>query len=192
MVNAAFDNMEELKSGSKLELLNEMQTELPDIFDGVRLDGVTFNLGFEYLKEKSPRILYLAFDETDDFAHGGRYNDYLNSAHYTDDFLRKLWDWVQHNPAYKDKTTLLVTCDHGRGEGPTGWKDHGSNTANSNQTWFIAMGPDTPAKGEITTGQYYNNQYAKTMAALLGFDYKTENPVGLAIDLVLGKKVGEK
>jgi hypothetical protein len=30
------------------------------------------------------------------------------------------------------------------------------------------------------------------MAALVGFDYKTENPVGGAIDLVLGKKVGEK
>ena len=44
-MNAAFENMEGLKSGSKLELLNEMQTELPDIFDGVRLDGVTFNLG---------------------------------------------------------------------------------------------------------------------------------------------------
>ena len=107
-MNAAFDNMEELKCGSKLELLNEMQPELPNIFDGVRLDGVTINLGFEYLKEKSPRILYLAFDETDDFVHGGRYSDYLNSAYYTDDFLRKLRNWVQHNPAYKDKNDF--TC----------------------------------------------------------------------------------
>ena len=108
-MNAAFENMEGLKSGSKLELLNEMQTELPDIFDGVRLDGVTFNLGFEYLKEKSPRILYLAFDETDDFAHGGRYSDYLNSAHYTDDFLRKLWDWVQHKILHT-RTKRLYLC----------------------------------------------------------------------------------
>ena len=192
LVNAAFEKLEGLKSGSKLELLNEMQTSLPDIFDGVRLDAVTFNMGFEYLKEKNPRILYLAFDETDDFAHGGRYSDYLNSAHYTDEFLRKLWDWVQHNPVYKDKTTILVTCDHGRGEGSAKWKDHGSNTANSNQTWFIALGPDTPAIGEIKEGQYYNNQYAKTIAALVEFDYKTENPVGAVIDLVLGKKVGEK
>ena len=45
LVNAAFEKMEGLKNGSKLELLNEMQTALPDIFDGVRLDGVTFNLG---------------------------------------------------------------------------------------------------------------------------------------------------
>jgi len=188
LVNSAFENMEGLKNASKLELLNDMQTALPDIFDGVRLDAVTFNIGFEYLKEKNPRILYLAFDETDDFAHGGKYNDYLNSAHYTDDFLKKLWDWVQQSPVYKDKTTLLVTCDHGRGEGPVGWKSHGSKTAHSDQTWFIAIGPDTPATGEMTNGQYFNNQYAKTMAALLGFDYKTPSPVGSAIDLVLGVK----
>jgi len=84
-----------------------------------------------------------------------------------------------------------VTCDHGRGEGSAKWKDHGSNTANSTQTWFIALDPDTPAKGEITDGQY-NNQYAKTMATLVGFDYKTENTVEAAIDLVLGKKGEEK
>jgi len=191
-VNAAFENLEGLKSDSKLALLNEMQTKLPDIFDGVRLDAVTFNMGFEYLKDKSPRVLFLAFDETDDFAHGGRYSDYLNSAHYTDDFLKTLWNWVQNNPAYKDKTTLLITCDHGRGEGFEGWKSHGAETAHSNETWFAVIGPDTPAMGEVSKGQYYNNQYAKTMAALLGFDYKTENPVGTAIDLVVGKRVEEK
>lgn len=192
LVNSGFEKVEGLNNNNKIEVLNDIQTALPDIFDGVRLDAVTFNMGFEYLKEKNPRILYLSFDETDDFAHGGKYNDYLNSAHNADEFLKKLWDWVQHNPAYKDKTTLLVTCDHGRGEGPVGWKSHGRETAHSDQTWFAVIGPDTPSMGEITEGQYYNNQYAKTMAALLGFDYKNQNPVGPAIDLVLGKKAGEK
>ena len=187
LVNSGFENVEGLDSDNKINVLNDIQTGLPDIFDGVRLDAVTFNMGFEYLKEKSPRILYLTFDETDDFAHGGRYNDYLNSAHNADDFLKKLWNWVQQNPAYKDKTTLMITCDHGRGEGPDGWKSHGSETAHSDQTWFAVIGPDTPATGEISSGQYYNNQYAKTMAALLGFDYITQNPVGPAIDLVLRK-----
>ena len=87
--------------------------------------------------------------------------------------------------------TLLVTCWHGRGKGSAKWKDHGSDTANSNQTWFIALGPDTPLRaiGEIKEGQYSNNQHAKTIAALVGFGYKTENLVGTAIDLVLEKKV---
>ncbi|WP_321332384.1 sulfatase-like hydrolase/transferase [uncultured Bacteroides sp.] len=187
IVSAGFDKVNGMDSDSKMNLLNSMQTQLPDIFHGVRLDGVTFNMGFEYLKTKRPRILYLSFDETDDFAHGGRYEDYLNSAHYTDDFLRTLWNWIQSDPEYKDKTTLLITCDHGRGEGPIGWRSHGTETANSNQTWFAVMGPDTPALGEMTSGQYYNNQFAKTMAALLGFNFETPNPVGDPIVSVLGK-----
>ena len=192
VVNSGFEKIKGIDNDNKIDVLNNIQTQLPDIFDGVRLDGVTFNMGFEYLKAKNPRILYLAFDETDDFAHGGKYSDYLNSAHYTDDFLNQLWNWVQSNPDYKDKTTMLITCDHGRGEGPVEWRSHGSKTAHSDQTWFAVIGPDTPSKGEMTDGQYYNNQYAKTMAALLGFDYKNENPTGSAIDLVLGKKTGEK
>ena len=54
------------------------------------------------------------------------------------------------------------------------------------------MVPIPPAIGEIKEGQYSNNQYAKTMATLVGFDYKTENTVEAAIDLVLGKKGEEK
>ena len=50
----------------------------------------------------------MAFDETDDFAHGGRYSDYLNSAHYTDDFLRKLLDWVQHKIRYTRTKRLYL------------------------------------------------------------------------------------
>ena len=186
-VNSGFENIEGFNQDKVIEILNKIQTQLPDIFGGVRLDGVTFNMGFEYLKKKQPRILYLAFDETDDFAHGGKYDDYLNSAHDADEFLKEIWNWVQNNPAYKDKTTLLVTCDHGRGEGTDGWRSHGAETPHSDQTWFAVIGPDTPALGEISKGQYYNNQYAKTIAALLGFNFESNNPVGEAIGQVFGK-----
>jgi hypothetical protein len=185
-VNSGIEKLNEDNLGAAIAGLNKIQTELPDIFDGVRLDGVTYNMGFEYLKAKRPRILYLAFDETDDFGHANRYSDYLNSAHYTDGFLQEIWNWVQSDPEYKDKTTLLVTCDHGRGEGPEGWRSHGTKTPNSDQTWFAVIGPDTPAQGELTAGQYYNSQYAKTIASLLGFDYQNEKSVGDAIPSVLG------
>lgn len=186
-VNSGFENIEGFDKDETIQILNKMQTQLPDIFGGVRLDGVTFNMGFEYLKKKQPRIFYLAFDETDDFAHAGKYDDYLNSAHDADEFLSELWNWVQSNPKYRNKTTLLVTCDHGRGEGAVGWQSHGAETPHSDQTWFVVIGPDTPASGEITKGQFYNNQYAKTMAALLGFNFETNNQVGLAIEQVFGK-----
>ena len=160
---------------------------LPDIFEGVRLDAVTFQMGFEYLKSEKPKVLFLSFDETDDFAHAGRYSDYLNSACSTDGFLSELWNWVQKDPDYKNQTTLFITCDHGRGEDPVGWKSHGTKTPNSDQTWFAVIGPDTPALGEITEGQFYNNQFAITMASLLDVNFQSENKIGNAIEQVLGK-----
>jgi hypothetical protein len=191
-VNAGIETPDEAGSNCVTALLNKMQTELPDLFGGVRLDAVTFNLGFEYLKTKKPRVLFLAFDETDDFAHGGKYDHYLNSARYEDNFLKEIWNWVQGNPEYRDKTTLFITCDHGRGETAEGWKSHGTETPHSDETWFAVIGPDTPALGEITLGQYYNNQYAKTLAALLGFKYANENMLGEVIPHVIGNMQGDK
>ncbi len=171
-------------------LLNDLMSEVPNPFGDVRLDAFTFRFGFEYMKKKKPRILYLAFDETDDFAHGGKYDLYLEATHYEDQYLAKLWNWVQSTPGYKDKTTLIVTCDHGRGnKNADSWKSHGSKMADSDQIWIAIIGPDSPALGEVgTESQVYQNQVAATIAALLGFEFTSERPVGQPITSVLGVK----
>lgn len=171
LVNAGMEPLLGEQYGPKIQLLNELQYQLPDVFSGVRLDGATFQMGFEYLKTQKPRVLFLSFDETDDFGHYGSYDNYMNSVHYTDDFIRQLWEWVQSQPAYKNQTTLLVTVDHGRGAAE-GWKSHGAKVEHSDETWFAVIGPDTPAKGEIKAGRYYNKQYAATLAHLLSVDYR--------------------
>jgi hypothetical protein len=50
------------------------------------------------------------------------------------------------------------------------------------------MGPDTPALGEVTGGQYYNEQYAQTLASLLGITYVNEKTPGTVIPEVTGNK----
>jgi hypothetical protein len=188
MVNAAFEKNSEAGLSAGYDEVIKMQNQLPDVLGGARLDAMTYHLGFEYLKAKKPRVLYLAFDETDDFAHDGRYDFYLNSARYTDGFLKELWTWVQSQPEYRDKTTLFITVDHGRGVGEPGWRSHGEKTEHSGETWFAVMGPDTPALGEVTGGQYYNEQYAQTLASLLGITYVNEKTPGTVIPEVTGNK----
>ncbi|MFD1820571.1 alkaline phosphatase family protein [Pseudarcicella hirudinis] len=176
------------KLSPKEELLNEIQTQVPNqIAD--RHDFVTYHLAKEYVKNKHPKVLFLAFDETDDYAHAGNYEGYLQAAQNFDTFLKDLWDLVQSDPQYKDKTTFIITSDHGRGIKPKSkWTDHGYKTAYSDQIWFATMGPDTKALGEIKTSeQLYQNQIAKTLAAFLGFDYKSNKTVGDKIELVLKK-----
>ena len=127
---------------------------------------------------------------SDDFAHGGKYDLYLKSANYTDGFFKILWDWCQSEPQYKGKTTMIITCDHGRGSVNKGdWRDHGINMPAADQIWIAVIGPDTPATGEVKDSlQLYQNQVAKTIATLLRLDYKNEPEPGAAIRAIFGQK----
>lgn len=179
-------------SGPKLteteKTLNHLMQSLPNPIPGVRLDAFTFYFGLEYMKKNKPRVMYFAFDETDDFAHQGEYAAYLNSAHYTDRFMEELWNYIQSDPTYKNKTTMILTTDHGRGITAENWRHHGKKIAEADQIWIAVMGPDTPAKGEIKGEcQYYQNQVAKTMAAFLGLQYNTNTGIGETMHSMLAK-----
>ena len=162
-------------------LMNKMMSVTPNPLGDVRLDAFTFYYGLEYMKRKKPRVMFFSFDETDDFAHSGEYAAYLNSAHAADGFLRELWEYVQSDLQYRNKTTLLITVDHGRGTTATEWKSHGIKIANADQIWFAVVGPDTPATGEQREGQYYQNQFASTISSLLGLKFQPNPDVGLLI-----------
>lgn len=159
---------------------NELMHQVPNPLGDVRLDAFTFNYAFEYLKKNHPRVLYIAFDETDDFAHGGKYDLYLHAAHYTDAFIRTLWEWCQSNEAYRNKTTLVITTDHGRGcDKKDDWKHHGAKMPRADEIWLAVIGPDTPAIGEMKlAGQIYQNQVAQTVASFLNVPYQSNKKTG--------------
>lgn len=146
-------------------------------------DSVTFSRAMNFLQCYHPRVLYIALDETDHFAHADRYDLYLLAAHRADRWIAQLWDWIQSEPAYRNKTTLLITTDHGRGQNSKkSWRHHGRFTRGSGQIWMAALGPDTPADGEMTVPQQlYQKQVAKSIAALMGLNYENKFVVGEAI-----------
>lgn len=155
------------------KFLNIMQAQIPQRWGSVRFDAFTHHYALEYLNKYQPRVVFIGYGETDDFAHDGRYDSYLKSAWQTDRFIKELWDWTQAQPQYKDKTTFIITTDHGRGTIPIeSWRSHGNKINGADQIWIAIMGPDTPALGEVKSpGQLYQNQIAKTAAALLGVEY---------------------
>ena len=183
-VNADVDSLK--FNTPALRMLNDMQflTTRPI---GVRPDVITYFAAREYLKEYKPKVLYIAFDETDDFAHGGMYDQYLKSAYAEDNMIADLWNIIQSIPQYRDKTTLLITCDHGRGDKlKDNWKHHGDKIEDSHEIWMAVMGPDTKPLGEIKQPmQVYQRQVATTIARLLGFDFKPAHPVMEPVTTVL-------
>ena len=180
-VNADTDSL--LFNTEKFRLLNDIQT-LTSRPIGVRPDVLTYIAAREYMKEYKPKVLYIAFDETDDLAHAGMYDLYLGSAFAEDRMLEDLWNYIQSTPEYKNKTTLIVTCDHGRGDKiKENWKHHGEKIEDAGQIWIAAIGPDTKPKGEMINGDtLYQKQLAATFAAILGLHFTANHPVALPIE----------
>lgn len=172
-VNAGFQKAEDEYLTYKEQFLNDLQDQIPSPWTTVRLDAFTHNYMMEYMKKHHPRLVYISYGETDDFAHDGRYDHYLKSAHQTDQWLQDLWEYIQSDPYYKGKTSLVITTDHGRGNSPmVQWKSHGTIYRGSDEIWVAAIGPNIKAKGEVKTDQrLFQNQIAKTVAKLLGYDY---------------------
>ena len=78
---------------------------------------------------------------------------------------------------YQDGLTFIITCDHGRGSGLKLWRDHDKNIAGAENIWIAVMGPDTPARGEMTdVPRVTQSQIAATIAQLLGQDYRAAVP----------------
>jgi hypothetical protein len=158
-------------------LLDRLVRDIQPPWDGVRGDALTFWSALEYLRVNRPRVLYIALDETDSYAHDGRYDRYLEAAQRSDGFLATLWDTVQSLPEYAGSTTLIVTTDHGRGDGEESWKQHGARIEGADRIWIAILGPDTPALGELErTETVTQAQIAATVAALLREDYVAAEP----------------
>lgn len=179
-VNAGFEKAAGANLTDREKFLNSLQDEIPAPWSSVRLDAFTHYFALEHLRKNQPRVMYIAYGETDDFAHDGRYDEYLKAAQRTDQFIKDLWTWVQSEEKYRNKTTFLITTDHGRGTQPIAtWKSHGDEISGADQIWFAVIGPDTPPTGEQRSpGQLYQNQVAKTASAFLRVEYKNKRKVG--------------
>ena len=189
-VNAGYAAFEGPNRSEAQKVLSEAQFLVPKPFgEHERPDAITWLLAKEYMQQQHPKILQVSFIETDAFGHQDKYDAYLQSARNNDAMLEDLWKTLQSDPFYKDQTTLYIVTDHGRGDGGD-WTHHNNKTPGSEQIWFAVMGPYTPSLGETKNIQLYQNQYARTMAALLGFDFPgtAAHPAGAIIPGVIKNK----
>ena len=171
-VNAGFAKANGGDLTEKEQLLNRLQDEIRGPWGEVRLDPFTHHYAMEALKTKKPKVLYISYGETDDWAHGNKYDQYIWSAKQTDAYIREIWEYLQSDSHYKNKTTMIITVDHGRGVTKTSWKGHGSSIPEAGEIWMMAIGPDTPASGEIKSkGQWQSAMLARTIFKLLGKEY---------------------
>ena len=181
-VNAGF-SIATPATNDELRWLNNVSSEAPRLWSTVRVDFLTNGYAMEALKSQMPRVVYIAYGETDDFAHDGSYDRYIDAAHRTDQMLSKLWRWLQTNEFYRGRTTMILTTDHGRGRTAEHWPIHASpagagklgmsdapgGAPGSDEIWLAAIGPHIKSTG-VVRGHWKQSQIAATALASLLLD----------------------
>ena len=182
----------ETVKGDKLSeaqlLANEQQNFIPDYYGkDIRFDVHTYAMTKSYITANHPRVVHIDFADPDNFGHAGEYDSYLDAAHYLDAMIGKLWETMQKDPFYKDKTTFMIYPDHGRGTNKS-WTGHGTSAPGSNETFLAIIGPDTPKGGEMKEKtQIYQDQFAQTAAQIMGFKFTANHPVGEPLQAAIKK-----
>lgn len=146
-------------------------------------DELTFFITREIMREFAPRVILVNFWDMD-VAHWGAYSLYLQAVTRTDRLTGMLWDEVQSNAAYREKTTVLVLPELGRdGDQNTanGFLNHRSGDPSCRNMWMLALGAGVN-KGE-SDDPVHHVDVAATAAELLGV--KTSGMAGRRLGQIL-------
>jgi hypothetical protein len=174
-VNAGFERFDH--PDADVRKLSELQFRTQTPWDSVRHDEYTFRFAMAHLASARPRVLYIAFGETDDWAHDGRYDRVLEAYARTDLYLQELWTWLQAQPDYRDRTHVLISTDHGRGRTTKDWRDHGAKIEGAQDVWIAFASPMMSQRGTWRDHPpLRTNQIAATLARWAGVEWTRLRP----------------
>lgn len=135
-----------------------------------RADSITFDSLYSVLELNSARLLLASFREPDSYGHAGNWDEYIKSIKKSDEYVYRVWQYIQSSPFYKDKTTLFVTNDHGRhlDTVANGFISHGDKCEGCRHINLLAIGPDFK-NGELVFEKRQLIDITATIAELLRF-----------------------
>lgn len=146
-------------------------------------DELTFFITREIMREFAPRLMLVNFWDMD-VAHWGAYSLYLQAITKTDRLCGMLWDEVQSNPRYKDRTTVIILPELGRDgdiDTANGFLNHRSGDPSCRNVWALALGAGVE-KGQ-TDRPVAHVDVAATTAQMLGV--KTDEIAGRPLREIL-------
>lgn len=79
----------------------------------LKYDVQVYQKVLEVMEEHKPKLILANFGATDHLAHSGIWERHTKAIRNQDEFFVKLWKKIQSDPHYKNKTTLILTNDHG-------------------------------------------------------------------------------
>lgn len=141
----------------------------PSILLSSANDSTTWRAAQQVIDQYHPSLSYVLFAQVDGQGHSGDTAKYLNSIRRVDSLIFLLWKKIQNDPLYHNRTTIIITSDHGRhDDAHGGWKNHGDYCHGCRHIPFIAIGPDIKADTAIAI-VHDQIDIVPTIAHLLGF-----------------------
>jgi hypothetical protein len=158
---------------------------------GYRADSLTLLEAKKILGQHRPNLMLINFMEPDGYAHAGNWDFYLRGISRSDTYVNQLWEYLQNDEFYKNKTTLLITNDHGRhlNDVENGWVDHGDLCEGCRHISLLAVGPDFK-KGATITEKYTLVDIPVTISPLIGV--KMDKAHGQVIRSIFSRKALKK
>jgi hypothetical protein len=136
----------------KGDILNSLNTSLHPDYTGLEASKESFHRSdlnvWQAVKHRMdtsrPSLALINLAQTDFAGHSGHYDEYVKAVSIADDIVYRLWQKIQTDPFYKDKTDMLVFADHGRNSPGNGMeiKVHGDDDHGNRHIPFLALGPD--------------------------------------------------
>jgi hypothetical protein len=139
-------------------------------------DITTFNNIKSVVTAAHPRLSIINFARVDSAGHSGTWATYCTAIRLVDSLANELWNLIQNDATYKDKTTLIVVNDHGRHT--SNFASHGDGCDGCRHIMCMVLGPDTRA-GVVDSVRRTQVDIAPTIGTLLGF--ATPYSIGTAI-----------
>jgi Type I phosphodiesterase / nucleotide pyrophosphatase len=140
---------------------------------GYRNDSVTMQVAKYTMQTYHPSVLFIHFKEPDFSGHTGVWLDYLQGIRTTSAYTQLLWNFIQTDTNYKNKTAVFITNDHGRHlDGiADGFISHGDDCQGCRHISLIALGPDFKA-GTVDSNTYSQIDITSTINTMFRLGMK--------------------
>ncbi len=134
-------------------------------------DELSVYVAHRLMLQSAPSLLWITLHDID-VAHSGAFSLYIDGIQRTDRLCSEIWNHIQTNPEYANKTTMFVLPDFGRDSDTNpagnGFQHHRTGDAASRTTWMMVLGPGV-RQGAFVERAVESVDLVPTVGRLLGF-----------------------
>jgi hypothetical protein len=135
-------------------------------------DEMSVYIAKHLMTQFAPSLLWITLHDID-IAHSGTFSLYLDGIKRSDRLCAELWQAIQKDPGYANKTTMFILPDFGRDSdidaGGNGFQHHRTGDAMSRTTWMMVLGPNVK-QNVVVDRAVESIDLVPTLGALLGFN----------------------